>query len=163
MKRAAKPDQPRILIADDDLSIRRLLATIVRREGLAVDVASDGAEAIEKLQEREYPVILLDLMMPRMDGFDVIEHLRLNPPSRKPVVLVITAYADQKFKEVDPNVVAGVLRKPFEVADIGDIVRLCVVGLDDAADRLAESDRSIRELGENRWKEQNGDTGLLEN
>jgi hypothetical protein len=50
----------------------------------------------------------------------------------KPVVLVITAYADQKFKEIDPAVVSGVLRKPFEVADLGKTVRLCVDGYEDA-------------------------------
>jgi hypothetical protein len=45
---------------------------------------------------------------------------------------VITAYADQKFKLVDPTIVTGVLRKPFEVADLGNIVSLCVEGFDEA-------------------------------
>src|ERR1043166_1009364 len=107
-------NNPRILIADDDASIRQLLTTIVRRERLTVDAATDGGDAIHKLQEHEYSVILLDLMMPHVDGFGVIDYLRKHPPSMKPVVLVITAYADQKFKRVDPDAVAGVLRKPFE-------------------------------------------------
>lgn len=122
--------EPRILIADDDQSIRQLLTTIVRRERLEVDAAADGAEAIQKLKENEYSVILLDLMMPRVDGFGVIEYLRDNAPRVKPVVLVITAYADQKFKKVDPEIVAGVLRKPFEVADLGNLVRLCASGFE---------------------------------
>ncbi|HEX8153222.1 MAG TPA: hypothetical protein VF698_08865, partial [Thermoanaerobaculia bacterium] len=50
----------------------------------------------------------------------------------KPVILVVTAYADQKFKKVDPDIVAGVLRKPFEVADLGALVRLCVNGFQSA-------------------------------
>lgn len=125
----------RVLVADDDQSIRQLVCTIVRRERLEVDCVNDGAEAIEKLQQHEYSVILLDLMMPRVDGFGVIEHLKANPPKQKPVILVITAYADQRFKEVDPNIVAGVLRKPFEVADLGSLVRLCVVGFDVALHR----------------------------
>lgn len=123
----------RVLVADDDPAIRKLVHTIVRREGLPVDSASDGAEAIEKLQQNDYAVILLDLMMPNVDGFGVIEWLRRHPQRVKPVVLVITAYADQKFKQVDPNVVAGVLRKPFEVAELGEIVRLCVTGLENGA------------------------------
>jgi CheY-like chemotaxis protein len=121
----------RVLVADDDQSIRQLVCTIVRRERFEVDAAADGQEAIDKLREHEYAVILLDLMMPRVDGFGVIEHLRANPPSMKPVVLVISAYADQKFKEVDPRVVAGVIRKPFEVADVGSLVRLCIAGFED--------------------------------
>jgi two-component system chemotaxis response regulator CheY len=124
-------NNPRILIADDDASIRQLLTTIVRRERLTVDAATDGEDAIHKLQEHEYSVILLDLMMPHVDGFGVIDYLRKHPPSMKPVVLVITAYADQKFKRVDPDVVAGVLRKPFEVAELGSLVRLCAAGFDD--------------------------------
>jgi CheY-like chemotaxis protein len=88
-------------------------------------------EAIEFLQEYDYPVILLDLMMPRLDGFEVIEWLKTHPQAKKPILLVITAYADQKFKQVDPEMVAGVLRKPFEVADIGNLVRLCLTGFED--------------------------------
>ena len=122
---------PRVLIADDDHSIRQLLTTIMKRERLTVDSASDGEEAIKKLQEHEYAVILLDLMMPRVDGFGVIDYMRSHPPANKPVVLVITAYADQKFKRVDAEIVAGVVRKPFEVGDLGGLVRLCATGLDD--------------------------------
>jgi CheY-like chemotaxis protein len=118
----------RVLIADDDQSIRQLVTTIIRREGLDVDAAADGAEAVEKLAEHEYAVILLDLMMPRLDGFGVIAFLKEHRPEYKPVVLVVTAYADQKFKTVDPDIVAGVIRKPFEVADIGSLVRLCASG-----------------------------------
>ena len=116
----------RVLIADDDVSIRQLVTTIARREGLEIDTAADGVEAIEKLKNNEYAAILLDLMMPRTDGFGVVDYLRANPPSQKPVVLIITAYADQKFKEIDPDFVAGVVRKPFEVADLGELVRHCV-------------------------------------
>jgi CheY-like chemotaxis protein len=129
--KTARKDDPQILIVDDDLSIRQLLSTIVKRERLKVDLAVDGEDAIAKLQEREYSVILLDLMMPHVDGFGVIDYLRAHPPSIKPVVIVITAYADQKFKQVDPAIVSGVLRKPFEVAEIGGLVRLCAAGMDD--------------------------------
>jgi CheY-like chemotaxis protein len=121
---------PRVLIADDDPSIRQLISTIMKRERLAVDCVADGREAIEKLSEREYSVILLDLMMPRLDGFGVVEWIKKNPPRHKPIILIVTAYADQKFKQIDPNLVAGVLRKPFEVADLGNLVRLCVNGFD---------------------------------
>lgn len=142
----ASQNETRVLIADDDQSIRQLVCTIVRREGLEVDCVADGAEAIEKLMTKEYAVILLDLMMPRVDGFGVVEYLKNNPPSQKPVILVITAYADQRFKEVDPALVAGVIRKPFEVSDLGNLVRLCVHGFDDATQRslATAEDRAIR-------------------
>jgi len=120
----------RVLVVDDDQSIRQLVCTIVRREHFEADCAADGQEAIGFLEQHDYAVVLLDLMMPRVDGFGVIDYLRRNPRDVKPIVLIVTAYADQKFKEVDPNVVAGVLRKPFEIAELGSIIRLCVDGFD---------------------------------
>ena len=132
--------RPRVLVADDDSSIRQLLRTIILREGTEVDCVADGGAAIEKLQEQSYSVILLDLMMPRVSGFQVIEYLKKNPPAVKPVVLVISAYADQRVRGVDASIVAGILRKPFEVADLGGIVSLCIHGLDRELLLFATSD-----------------------
>jgi CheY-like chemotaxis protein len=138
----------RVLVADDDQSIRQLVSTIVKRERLAVDVAGDGLEAIEMLKRHEYAVILLDLMMPRLDGFGVIDWMKKNPPLIKPIVVVITAYADQRFKEVDAEVVSGVLHKPFEVAELGNLVRACVVGFSEELKQqlFTADDRAIREF-----------------
>ena len=140
----------KILVADDDRSIRQLLGTVIRREGFEVDCVADGVEAIEKLRENDYTVILLDLMMPRADGFEVIEYLKEHHEGLKPVVLVISAYADQRFKQVDPNVVAGVIRKPFEVAELGGMIRLCVRGLDEELSRKLyfSTDRAVREFAQ---------------
>ena len=138
----------RVLVADDDQSIRQLVSTIVKREQFAVDTAIDGLEAIEHLKNHEYAVVLLDLMMPRMDGFGVIEWLKQNPPLIKPIIIVITAYADQRFKEVDSELVSGVLRKPFEVAELGDLIRACVTGFtEELSQKLFFSkDRAIRDF-----------------
>jgi CheY-like chemotaxis protein len=138
----------RILVADDDQSIRQLVSTIVKRERFIVDAAADGLEAIECLKQHAYAVILLDLMMPRLDGFGVIDWLRKNPPLIKPIVLVITAYADQRFKEVDSEIVSGVLRKPFEVAELGDLVRACVNGFTKEVNETLffSKDRAIRDF-----------------
>ena len=138
----------RILVVDDDQSIRQLVCTIVQRERYAVDCAADGAEAIELLEKHAYSVILLDLMMPRVDGFGVINFLTKHPQQPKPIVLVITAYADQKFKEVDSTIVAGVLRKPFEVSELGSLIRLCVTGFQNelAQNLYVSRDRAIRDF-----------------
>jgi CheY-like chemotaxis protein len=138
----------RVLVADDDQSIRQLVSTIVRRERFTVDSASDGLEAIECLKKHEYAVILLDLMMPRMDGFGVIEWLKQSPPLIKPIIIVITAYADQRFKEVDSELVSGVLRKPFEVEELGNLIRACVNGFtEEVTQKLFFSkDRAIRDF-----------------
>jgi len=134
---ATPKTQTRVLVADDDQAIRQLVCTIIRREGLDVDCVADGADAIDRIRDHDYAVLLIDLMMPRIDGFGVIEYLKSHPMPQKPVVLVVTAYADQKFKEVDPTVVTGVVRKPFEIAGLGSLVRMCVDGFDDAVREAA--------------------------
>lgn len=123
---------PRVLVADDDKSIRQLLCRIVGREQIEVDCVADGLQAVESLKTHTYSVILLDLMMPNLDGFGVIKYLKENPPAEKPIVLVISAYADHRFKDVDPDIVGGVLRKPFEVAEVGNLIRYCVQGFEEA-------------------------------
>jgi CheY-like chemotaxis protein len=115
--------QPRVLVADDDASIRQLLSTLVRREGLEVDTATDGVEAVDLLRQNDYAAVLLDLMMPRMNGFEVVEFLREHPRERKPLVIAITAYTEETFKELDPGIVVGVVRKPFEIAALGQLLR----------------------------------------
>ena len=80
---------PRILIVDDDSSIRTLLSVVATRAGVESDVASDGLEAIEKMKAAEYDLIVLDLSMPRMNGFDLVRELRNH--RFRPAVIVLTA------------------------------------------------------------------------
>jgi CheY-like chemotaxis protein len=123
--------EKRVLVADDDPSIRQLLCTLIQREKVAVDCVADGGEAIEMIERHRYAAILLDLMMPRVDGFAVIEHLAAHTEREsKPIVFVVSAYADERFKEVDSSVVAGVIHKPFDVSEIGGLIRHCVSGPD---------------------------------
>lgn len=138
----------RVLIVDDDPSIRRLLTTLVRRERIEVDAAADGEQAIELLSQESYSVILLDLMMPRVNGFGVIEWLKNHKAEQKPVVFVISAYADQMYRTVNTDVVAGVIHKPFDVRDVASLIRHIVRGWDDAlaAALLNSRERAIREF-----------------
>jgi DNA-binding response OmpR family regulator len=148
----------RVLIVDDDPSIRRLLATLAEREGIHVDTAADGGEAIALLAEHPYALVLLDLMMPRVNGFAVIDWLADNAREHKPVVFVISAYADHMYRSVDTSVVSGVLRKPFDVAEVGSLVRHVVRGWDDdlAAALRNSRERSIREFIEATARERSG-------
>lgn len=129
-------NEKRVLVADDDQAIRQLLCTLIRREQIIADCVADGSEAIAKLEQTDYYVILLDLMMPKVDGFAVIEYLRTHPRQPKPIVFIISAYADQSFKRVDPRIVAGVLHKPFDVIGLGELVRHCVEGYEPELGRV---------------------------
>ncbi len=112
----------RILIVDDDPGILALLKLLVEREGFSVDVARDGAEALEKIENGSHVLVLLDLQMPHVNGFDVVERLRQKP--QRPVVLVITALPATHVMKLDPDIVHAVIRKPFDLELLGAVISL---------------------------------------
>jgi CheY-like chemotaxis protein len=116
----------RILVVDDDQAIRNLLCAVLRRRGLEVDPAEHGAEALAMLGERPYAVILLDLMMPLVDGHLFLQRLaelRLDP---RPVVLVISASDESDFRKLERGSVSAIIRKPFDIMELADLVSACV-------------------------------------
>ena len=117
---------PRILIVDDDSSIRTLLSVVAARAGVQSDVARDGVEAMEKIAAGRYDVIVLDLQMPRMNGFDLIRELRGIDP--RPAVIVLTALPGTHHVILDPSVVHCIVRKPF---DLGTFMALFVATASD--------------------------------
>jgi two-component system response regulator VanR len=110
----------RVLVVDDEPAIRALVSRIVERAGLLVDTARDGAEAIEKLRDRDYEVLVLDMMMPRVDGPGVVEFLSRLP--RRPTVIVISAGDPTELRRLDPAVVHSIVRKPFDIDALADLV-----------------------------------------
>ena len=94
-----------ILIVDDDDAIRALLRTILQRRGLAADSARDGNEALECLARSRYAVMLLDLMMPRESGWDVLGEIARWPLNRRPIIIVLTAGPEPRT--LDPTLVAS--------------------------------------------------------
>lgn len=105
--------QDRVLVVDDDAALRSLLVLICRRAGFEVDVAKDGGQALECIARNDYLVAILDLQMPHVNGFDVIQVLRAR--SRRPAIIVMTALPPSALAGLDANVVQAVVRKPFEV------------------------------------------------
>ncbi|HEV7571701.1 MAG TPA: response regulator [Thermoanaerobaculia bacterium] len=115
----------RILVTEDDPSIRRLLATILRRASYEVDTATNGREAITKASGTEYDVIVLDLMMPVMTGFEVLEQLGVRTPKSRFVVVMSAAPHDVVAKAAGAKVFAA-LHKPAAINDIVATVRACI-------------------------------------
>ena len=113
----------RILIVDDDAATRELIGTVLRRRELTVDEAEDGMEALELLKEHRYAVVLLDLLMPNVDGFGVIENLETAIST--PVVLVITGADRALLRKLDPQRIHGVVNKPFDAEDLATLVVAC--------------------------------------
>jgi len=73
-------DPRRILVVEDDLFLRELYTDILTAEGYKVDSAADGEEALQKIKLGGYDLILLDIIMPKMDGLEVMKQIKSNPP-----------------------------------------------------------------------------------
>ena len=112
----------RVLIVDDDPLVRELLTSVLTHESLAVDVAENGREALELMRTHPYAVVLLDLLMPEMNGFDVLREM---DEEARPVVLVITGADPSMVSELDAKIVHGIVRKPFEPLELAELVRAC--------------------------------------
>jgi DNA-binding response OmpR family regulator len=112
----------RVLVVDDDAVIRELLTSVLEQESLEVDCAEDGRQALEMIRENQYSVVLLDLLMPEMNGFEVLEQLDEN---LRPVVLVITGADHSTVSRLDSRIVHGIVRKPFDPHELGTLVRAC--------------------------------------
>lgn len=82
-----------ILIAEDDPASRELLAEVLRNAGYGVVEASDGAEAIALLDRQRLDMVILDIQMPKLDGFQVLEHVRQQLSLPRPRVVAMTAHA----------------------------------------------------------------------
>lgn len=122
----------RALIVEDDPAIRRLVEKLLRRHQIEIDVAGDGRTAIDKLRTNTYSVLVLDLMVPEMNGFDVIEHLK-NDGNKVPVA-VVSAVSQQALTKLDLDVVKVVISKPFDVDEFTKaVLQLCEEGAGDEA------------------------------
>ena len=122
----------RVLVVDDEPAIRALVAKIVERAGHPVDTARDGAEAIEKLDQTDYAVIVLDLMMPNIDGYGLIQHLK-ERQGAKPAVIVVSAGDSAALRQLDGALVHSILRKPFDIDVLGDLILAAVRGAEESA------------------------------
>lgn len=109
-----------VLIVEDDQATRTLLETILRRSGLASVPASDGGRAIALLKERSFDLIILDLMMPHVGGFDVLDYVA--GLEQKPPVIVCTAAGPAMTKKLPQDLVSAVLRKPFDIVELMESV-----------------------------------------
>jgi two-component system response regulator MprA len=138
-----------ILIVDDDPSIRTLLRLVAERRGLAVDVAADGVEALQFLAERRYDLAIIDLMMPRLNGYELVTSMARF--DERPAVVIATAMTDSLIGLLDAAVVHSIIRKPFDIEMIGDLMTEIVFRTrqdgDATGDDVPESAGEFPEIG----------------
>ena len=127
--RASAGLPPRVLVVDDDKAIRTLVRTILTRNAYLVQTARNGEEAIDAMAGSKFDVIILDPMMPKVDGFEVIEQMaRTAPEQLRRRVIVLTAVASKDLGKMDGIRVFRVIRKPFDLNDLVSAVAECADG-----------------------------------
>lgn len=119
------PDRKRALVVDDDEPIRTMLAKVVERQDFEVDTASDGAEAISKLEHDGYSVVLLDLMMPRVDGFAVLRYMQEYDPGVLACTIIASAVPQSEVRKRFDAPVYGVHSKPFDIERLISDINRC--------------------------------------
>lgn len=111
--------RPLVLVVDDSITMRKVSARVLEREGYEVQTAKDGLDALEHVHERLPDIILLDLEMPRMDGYEFAGYMRNDPRFRGVPIIVITSRVGEKHRarafEIGVNRYLG---KPYQEADM---------------------------------------------
>lgn len=120
----------RILVADDDAPIRDLYAQVAARVGVEIDVVASGRDAIEALKTRKYDIALMDLNMPRLSGWEVLDYLRTRYESRPRRLFIVTGFSDQAISAADKDVVSAVLYKPVSAEELKKLLTACLGGGD---------------------------------
>jgi chemosensory pili system protein ChpA (sensor histidine kinase/response regulator) len=115
---------PLILVVDDSITVRRVTQRLLKREGYRVTLASDGLDALEKLQEEKPTVVLSDIEMPRMDGFDLARNIRADAQLRDLPIIMITSRIAGKHREHAKELgVDHYLGKPYSEDELLGLVR----------------------------------------
>ena len=107
----------RLLVVDDDNQIRELLSFDISQSGYIVDSAIDGEEGLKKALENDYDLILLDVMMPKMNGYDVCKNIRIAKPNVPILMLTAKGTIEDKTQGFDCGA-DDYLIKPFEIQEV---------------------------------------------
>ena len=102
-----RPADKLVLIVDDDESVRELIEFIIKKEGFRIEKASDGEEALTKARAVNPDLILLDLMLPKFGGFEILRELQSDETGTIPIVIITGRYTDRSTSEMikqEPNV-----------------------------------------------------------
>ena len=125
-----------VLAADDDAPIRELYHGILTRIGVEADIVASGRDAIEAMKTRRYDIALLDLNLPRLSGWEVLDYLRTRYEMRPRHLFIVTGFTDQRVSEADRELVSAVIYKPVVPDELRLLVTECLRGATPDLDRI---------------------------
>ncbi|WP_099792913.1 hybrid sensor histidine kinase/response regulator [Variovorax sp. 54] len=118
------PQVPLVLVVDDSITVRRVTQRLLQREGYRVSLAADGLQALERLQQERPAVVLSDIEMPRMDGFDLARNIRADTALAELPIIMITSRIAEKHREYARDLgVNHYLGKPYSEEELLRLVR----------------------------------------
>ena len=121
---APVPQIPLVMVVDDSITVRRVTQRLLQREGYRVVLAADGLQALERLQEERPAVVLSDIEMPRMDGFDLARNIRADARLKDLPIVMITSRIAEKHREYAKELgVDHYLGKPYPEDELMSLVR----------------------------------------
>jgi DNA-binding NtrC family response regulator len=113
--------QASILVVDDNKDLLNTFSLILKRKGYLVETAEDGLQAIEKFTERHFDVVLMDVIMPQLNGIDALHKMREYDPKAK--VILMTAYCDEnQLQDVRREGACGTLYKPVNISKLMEMI-----------------------------------------
>ena len=121
--------ETRVLVVDDEPDIRLMLRLLIEQQGCIVDEAADGAEALVMLKESHYAVMFLDLLMPQLDGRQVLDRLPEELLEAMPVVVLTALDADREILTGYERGATVYLTKPFSNSQVVDVLNYLTADL----------------------------------
>lgn len=115
-----------VLVVDDDPNIRRMIVAALRRDGYEFIEAPNGREALDAMRQDHPDVVVLDLMMPVLSGWDVLRERADDPALRAIPVIIISANRDPEVATAVAQGICAFLPKPFDIGALSALVRSCI-------------------------------------
>ncbi|MFP4696894.1 Hpt domain-containing protein, partial [Thiohalospira sp.] len=115
---SARDARPQALVVDDSITVRRVTGRLLERHGWRVATARDGVEALEAVEAEPPAVVLLDIEMPRMDGFELLGRLRQRADGGPPVVMITSRSGDKHRRRAEALGVSAYLGKPWQEEEL---------------------------------------------
>jgi len=114
----------KIIVVEDDPDINKLIAYNLRKEGFIVEQAFDGDEALEKLRSEHFNIVILDIMLPGINGFDICQEIKERDNPSQSFIIVISARSSSQDK-LHAHILGAdcYLSKPFRVATLVGIIK----------------------------------------
>ncbi|MBR9675982.1 response regulator [Candidatus Woesearchaeota archaeon] len=107
-----------IMVVDDEPGTRQLLSDVLNNEGYEVKVANDGEDFFKKTKKEKFDLVILDIMMPKIDGWDVAAKIKTSKSMQKTPIIFLTAKIDPTSKELGKFASTYYVEKPFEIDDL---------------------------------------------